>query len=217
MMISLIKQISGFCKENPKTTSSKVYDSLREKAPKAIADNTYCSVFWYVLQDLCARVGSQNAAWLSNGGDFAVVNLPLATTLDLLEQILPACADVVLNRIEFSSLLQFIVSVCLISHTQLIPAAVEQLKSDDISLDALLSLLRVLRILCSSYFTVLPAVESVLAATSSCVKKLSKKKLGAAEGAAVVEFVLALEKERVLVAYCMNHYAAVRDGEGRDG
>ena len=65
MLISLIKQISPFCKENPKPTSSKVYDSLREKAPKAIADNTYCAVFWYVLQDLCARVGNQNAAWLS--------------------------------------------------------------------------------------------------------------------------------------------------------
>ena len=82
MLISLIKQISPFCKENPKPTSSKVYDSLREKAPKAIADNTYCAVFWYVLQDLCARVGNQNAAWLSNGGDFAAANLPLAVTLD---------------------------------------------------------------------------------------------------------------------------------------
>ena len=49
----------------------------------------------------------------------------------------------------------------------------------------------------------------MLAATTSCVKKLAKKKLGAAEGAAVVEFVLALEQERVLVAYCMTHYMEV--------
>ena len=66
-MLSLSKSVTAFCKENPKTTSSKVYDSLREKAPKAIAENCYCAIFWYVLQDLCARVGNQNAAWLSNG------------------------------------------------------------------------------------------------------------------------------------------------------
>ena len=108
-MLSLSKSVSAFCKKNPKTTSSKVYDSLREKAPKAIAENTYCAVFWYVLQDLCARVGNQNAAWLSNGGDFALVNLPYAVTLDLLEQLLPSCDEIFANRIEYSSLIQFIV------------------------------------------------------------------------------------------------------------
>ena len=216
MLISLIKQISPFCKENPKPTSSKVYDSLREKVPKAIADNTYCAVFWYVLQDLCARVGNQNAAWLSNGGDFAAANLPLAVTLDLLEQVLPACGDVVLNRVEFASLLQYIVTAWVATHSQLLPAAVELLKTEETALETLLPLLRVLRTLCGSFFTVLPGVESVLAATTSCVKKLAKKKLGAAEGAAVVEFVLALEQERVLVAYCMTHYMEVGVGVARE-
>ena len=109
MMLSLSKSVTAFCKENPKTTSSKVCDSLREKAPKAIAENCYCAIFWYVLQDLCARVGNQNAAWLSNGGDFALVNLPYAVTLDLLEQLLPSCDEIFANRIEYSSLIQFIV------------------------------------------------------------------------------------------------------------
>ena len=148
MLISLIKQISPFCKENPKPTSSKVYDSLREKVPKAIADNTYCAVFWYVLQDLCARVGNQNAAWLSNGGDFAAANLPLAVTLDLLEQVLPACGDVVLSRVEFASLLQYIVTAWVATHLQLLPAAVELLKTEETALETLLPLLRVLRTLC---------------------------------------------------------------------
>ena len=85
-------------------------DSLREKAPKSLTGDVYCAVYWSVLQDLCARVMDQNAAWLSNGGNMESVRLSLSLSLSLLVDLLGRNESVVLNRVEFSSLLQYLVS-----------------------------------------------------------------------------------------------------------
>ena len=98
-----------FSEANIKTSSSKVNDSLREKAPKSLTGDVYCSVYWSVLQDLCARVMDQNAAWLSNGGNMESVRLSLSLSLSLLIDVLGRNESVVLNRVEFASLLQYLV------------------------------------------------------------------------------------------------------------
>lgn len=103
------KHVAKYCIDNPKTTSSKNYDSVREKAPKSLNDQVYCAVFWYVLQDLCARLQNMDAAWLSNAGDLSSVRLSPLFCMECLLQILPTSKDIFINRIEYSSLLDYLV------------------------------------------------------------------------------------------------------------
>lgn len=103
-------------------------------------------------------------------------------TLDLLEQVLPACGDVVLNRVEFASLLQYIVTAWVATHSQLLPAAVELLKTEETALETLLPLLRVLRTLCGSFFTVLPGVESVLGGDHQLREEAGQEETGRGGG-----------------------------------
>lgn len=86
-----------------------MYDSVREKVPKSLSDNVYCSVFWYILQDLCARLLEQDAAWLSNAGDLAAVRLEPTLCIEILLQVIPSCETILMNRVEYSSLLQYLV------------------------------------------------------------------------------------------------------------
>lgn len=95
--------------ENPKKSTSKPYDAIREKVPKSLSDSVYCSVFWYVLQDLCARIQEKDAAWLSNAGDLSAVRLEPQVCIELLLQVLPSSKDVLLNRVEYSSLIDVLV------------------------------------------------------------------------------------------------------------
>lgn len=94
-----------------KKTSSKANDSLREKPPKSLGDDVYCCAYWSVLQDLVARVMDQNAAWLSNGGNLETVRLPQSLALSLLLELLTQNESVILNRVEFASLLQYLVDI----------------------------------------------------------------------------------------------------------
>ena len=107
--MALGKHVIKFCKEHPKNSSSKVYDSIREKAPKTIGDNVYCAVYWYVLQDLCARIQDQDAAWLSNAGNLASVRMEPLLCVELLDQALSNSECILQNRIEYSSLIQYLV------------------------------------------------------------------------------------------------------------
>lgn len=109
MLAALSKHVTKYCEENPKKTSSKVYDSVREKVPKSLSENVYCTVFWYVLQDLCARLLGQEAAWLSNAGDLAAVRFKPIQCLELLLQLIPSCETILMNRVEYSSLFEFLV------------------------------------------------------------------------------------------------------------
>ena len=66
-------------------------------------------MFWYVLQDLCARLLNMDAAWLSNAGDLSTVRLSPLFCIECLNQILPSSKDIFMNRIEYSSLLEYLV------------------------------------------------------------------------------------------------------------
>lgn len=111
MVQALGNKAAAFSEANVKKTSSKVNDSLRERPPKSLGDDVYCCAYWSVLQDLAARVMDQNAAWLSNGGNMERVRLPLALSLSLLLTLLMQNESVVLNRVEFASLLQYLVEI----------------------------------------------------------------------------------------------------------
>ena len=108
------KHVATYCIANPKTTSSKNYDSVREKVPKSLNDQVYCAVFWYVLQDLCARLLNMDAAWLGNAGDLSTVRLSPLFCIECLNQILPSSKDIFMNRIEYSSLLEYLVFIFLL-------------------------------------------------------------------------------------------------------
>ena len=174
LLLGLAKHATQFCKEHPKVSSSKVADSIRSQPPKSLSGNVYCSVLWSVLQDLCARLSDEEAVWLSNGGDLAAVRLTPHLCLEMLAALLPACDDVLQNRIEFSSLLQYIVSSCP-RHDQFFPAGLRLLKSEQDEATYLL-LLQVLLRLCSHHLTVLPAVGSLLSEAASQVKRIVSKK-----------------------------------------
>jgi hypothetical protein len=109
MLISLCKHATSYSEKNEKRSSSKVNDKIREKAPKSLSDNVYTSVLWSVLQDICARLTDQEAAWLSNGKDLASVRLNTSLCLEVCEQLLPACVELVQRRVEFAQLFQFLV------------------------------------------------------------------------------------------------------------
>lgn len=95
--------------ENVKTSTSKVYDAFREKAPKTLSDNSYAVAYWSLLQDLIARLTEQNAAWLSNGGDFESVALSPLMSARLILKCLENDPTVFMNRIEFISLFNYLV------------------------------------------------------------------------------------------------------------
>ena len=97
--------MSVYSTENVKKSTSKVY----EKAPKTLSDNSYAVAYWSLLQDLIARLTEQNAAWISNGGDFQAVALSPFMCAELLLKCLESDANVLLNRIEFSSLFNYLV------------------------------------------------------------------------------------------------------------
>lgn len=109
MVQALGSKAAAFSEANVKKTSSKVNDSLREKPPKSLGNDVYCCAYWSVLQDLAARAMDQNAAWLSNGGNMERVRLPLPLTLSLLLTLLAQNEAVILNRVEFASLLEYLV------------------------------------------------------------------------------------------------------------
>ena len=111
MVQALGSKAAAFSEANVKKTSNKVNDSLREKPPKSLGDDVYCCAYWSVLQDLAARVMDQNAAWLSNGGNMERVRLPLSLSLSLLLTLLTQNESVILNRVEFASLLQYLVGI----------------------------------------------------------------------------------------------------------
>ena len=115
--------MTAFAKDNVKQTSSKVYDALREKAPKSLAENAYASVYWSLLQDLIARLSGQNANWLANGEDAETVALPAVTCSQLLGVALEDDSLVLTNRIEFASLFNYLVCVIFLSDAQFMPVS----------------------------------------------------------------------------------------------
>ena len=108
---SLHKQVSAYSTENIKKSTSKVYNTFREKAPKTLSDNSYAVAYWSLLQDLIARLTEQNAAWISNGGDFQAVALPPLLSARLLLRCLESDPSVLNNRIEYSSLFSYLVRI----------------------------------------------------------------------------------------------------------
>ena len=105
----LCQKVAVYAKENVKKTSSKVYDSIREKVPKGLTDHSYASVCWSLFQDLIALLIGQPANWLSNGGSAKTVAITPVVAGRLLASALEAEPMIVLNRIEFSSLFDLVV------------------------------------------------------------------------------------------------------------
>lgn len=173
ILAALSKHVTKYCEENPKKSSSKVYDSVREKVPKSLSDNVYCSVFWYILQDLCARLLGQDAAWLSNAGDLAAVRLEPTLCIEILLQVIPSCETILMNRVEYSSLLQYLVLFLGLDDEQLIPAFVNTLKEETTQLE----FYQLMVMVCKKFYTLLPSIDSILTTLTSQLKRLAKKKV----------------------------------------
>ena len=109
LLAALHNQVAVYSAANVKTTTSRVNDSIREKAPKSLSDSVYACVYWSLLQDLIGRITEQHAAWTSNGGDFDAVALPPVLCAELLTAALQRDDSVLLQRVEFASLFQYLV------------------------------------------------------------------------------------------------------------
>mgnify|MGYP004508668407 FL=1 len=182
--------MAAFAKDNVKQTSSKVYDALREKAPKSLSENAYASVYWSFLQDLIARLSGQDATWLSNGEDAETVALPAVTCAQLLGVALDDADVVLTNRIEFSSLFNYLVAVVIRSDAQFMQAATQVVKDDKADAELLAGILTVSHTLLTRFTAVVPTGESLLEAVGEKLRHwLKKKKRATPSRCLLVEFL----------------------------
>lgn len=182
--------MAAFAKDNVKQTSSKVYDALREKTPKSLSENAYASVYWSFLQDLIARLSGQDATWLSNGEDAETVALPAITCAQLLGVALDDADVVLTNRIEFSSLFNYLVAVVIRSDAQFMQAATQVVKDDKADAELLAGILTVSHTLLTRFTAVVPTGESLLEAVGEKLRHwLKKKKRATPSRCLLVEFL----------------------------
>lgn len=203
--------MTAFAKDNVKQTSSKVYDALREKAPKSLAENAYASVYWSLLQDLIARLSGQNANWLANGEDAETVALPAVTCSQLLGVALEDDSLVLTNRIEFASLFNYLVCVIFLSDAQFMQAATQIVKDDKAGAELLAGVLTVAHTLLTRFTAVVPTGESLLEAVGEKLRHwLKKKKRPSPSRCLLVEFLQRLFDDKPFFVASLKDKTKVR-------
>lgn len=203
--------MTAFAKDNVKQTSSKVYDALREKTPKSLAENAYASVYWSLLQDLIARLSGQNANWLANGEDAETVALPAVTCSQLLGVALEDDSLVLTNRIEFASLFNYLVCVIFLSDAQFMQAATQIVKDDKADAELLAGVLTVAHTLLTRFTAVVPTGESLLEAVGEKLRHwLKKKKRPSPSRCLLVEFLQRLFDDKPFFVASLKDKTKVR-------
>lgn len=97
------------------------------------------------------------------------------------------------------------------------PAALQLIKEETTEHELLTALLQTLQILCLRYYSVIPAVESVLDLMSSQLKRWVKKnKSISAERCLVLQFVVTLLHNTPFFLDCLVRYSKVRDPTRRE-